>query len=362
MPSAPTVVTINPDPVTVIVDDSESASGLTLAVGDVLQIVNNPNGTTSGNFTILGAGIGTVDVAGTVQVNSTIADPTLTISLATVTIESTGKMEADGSLATIVLSGDTITNHGTMIADNGGGFVFNVANLDIGDVVNNYASMTATSGGAMLFEFTEFQNMSGATVEADSGGIIDFVSSPVSNAGTFDAGAGGTIEFLDTTLDNAGGTTEAIGAGARVLLSNSLIHGGTLTTGNASSSTDGIIEIVSAPGVNFSEFDGFSNGAMTVDAYVKVDSAAALDLVGNINLAGTIAVSPGGALSLAGATVNGGTIDLLPGSGTSSIAEISIPGVSSVAPAISAERRLHRLHRCERVARRPQRGPRQPGH
>ncbi len=149
-----------------------------------------------------------------------------------------------------------------------------------------------------------------------------------------EATAGGTLQ-IDDNVGNAG-VIEALGADARVLLSNSIIHGGTLTTGSASSNADGIFEIASASGANLSEFDGSSNGAMTVGAYVQVDGAAVLELAGTINLTGTIAVASGGALTLADANVVGGAINLAAATGTPSITEISLPGISSVAPVISA--------------------------
>ena len=70
-------------------------------------------------------------------------------------------------------------------------------------------------------------------------------------------------------------------------LSHAYIAGGTLETGNLSSSVDGLIEVGAGVGSNLTVFDGSAN-AVTIDAYVQVDDGVSLELIGTIHNPGTI--------------------------------------------------------------------------
>ena len=293
---------------TIFVTDNESANGLGIGPGGTLDLVSGSSLTLANSV----AGLGTVELDGTG------GDPMLALS---------GTVFLLGPDPTVAAGGEILLNGPT--ANN---LIIGVAGTDaklinVQDTIIGSGTIGQGDGNLTLVNGVE------GTINATGLLVID-TGNQVVNSGLMEATAGGTLQ-IDDNVGNAG-VIEALGADARVLLSNSIIHGGTLTTGSASSNADGIFEIASASGANLSEFDGSSNGAMTVGAYVQVDGAAVLELAGTINLTGTIAVASGGALTLADANVVGGAINLAAATGTPSITEISLPGISSVAPVISA--------------------------
>ena len=281
------------NPFTVTVDHTVPVSGpiggLTVGQGVTIAVVSDLNG--NGNLAVTG----TVDIAGTVQVNS-VNDPIVTFALAGVTVDAGGKIETTGKQAFVVLQGDTVTNHGTIVADHSDGHTVNIefnfaqnGSQFIGNILDNWGNITATSGGGMLIEATELTNEVGATIEADCGGFLEiFSGGPVEdvNLGTIKAAAGGTVILSDVPINNAGGTIEAIGSGAVVQLFDADIQGGTLhTSGPGSSGSSIVVEPETIPG-NFSEFDGSAH-AVTVDGYVGVFAGAQLELAGTININGS---------------------------------------------------------------------------
>ncbi len=141
-----------PTPVTVTVHQPESWGGVTLGAGNTLQV---------GPASSLTVNNGNADIAGTAQANSTSSDPVLAFIQGSVTVEVSGKIEATGADATVMFSGDTVTNSGTIIADNSGVVNFNTVPTNTGvisDTVDNFGSVTATSSGKILIQGTQFTN------------------------------------------------------------------------------------------------------------------------------------------------------------------------------------------------------------
>ena len=221
--------------------------------------------------------IGAVNDAGTIQVNSTISDPNLTLTGA-VTIAAGGKIEATGSnLATITFSGASVDNSGTIIADQSGSVAFLLAT-----VTNELAGViSAATNGTLSFANSQVTNLSGAMIEADSGGSVSIGQSQVANPGTITAGAGGTIYISNSTISDAGGTISASGPSAQVQLLDATIQGGTL-----SADSGGAVAVVAATGSNMSVLDGSTDGAITVAGAVGVAGGAQLELMGAIHVNG----------------------------------------------------------------------------
>ena len=130
----------------------------------------------------------------------------------------------------------------------------------------------------------------GGQVEAHGSAASIFItgSTGVANSGTIIADDGGTIVFSNVSVTNgSAGVIESIDPNSLVTLSHAYIEGGTLETGNLSSSVDGLIEVGAGVGSNLTVFDGSAN-AVTIDAYVQVDDGVSLELIGTIHNPGTI--------------------------------------------------------------------------
>ncbi len=85
----------------------------------------------------------------------------------------------------------------------------------------------------------------------NSTGTSFITNAGITNSGTLEAN-GGVLALSTVNVHNAGGVIEATGTGSVVALANTTISGGTLTTGNASSSHNGVIEVVATDGANLS--------------------------------------------------------------------------------------------------------------
>jgi probable HAF family extracellular repeat protein len=253
----------NPTTFTVTVSDVESVQDLTVGAGAILDVVD---GTSPGSLTVTGS---TAD-GGLIKADSTSGDPTLTVE-GPVTVQSGGTMEALGSSAAIYFLGDSVDNSGTIDADQ----------------------------GTILFQGAAVTNEIGAQIVATDTGTITFEQSTVVNAGTIIA-SDGFVNISNSTINNDSGILEALGTDSFVELSNATIQGGTLATGNLSSDAGGEIEIVATTGANMSTFDGSTDGALTLNAYVQVDDGANLELLGAVDNTGTIVVGAvlGGAMLL----------------------------------------------------------------
>ena len=196
-----------------VINDSETVQNLTVGLGATISVVSNTDPSVTSSLNVAG----TADIAGTVKADLTVSDPSITFNNGLI-VETGGQVEADGSAASIFITGSTgVANSGTIIADDGGTIVF--SNVSVTD------------------------------------------------------GSTGLIESIDPN--------------SLVTLSHAYIAGGTLETGNLSSSVDGLIEVGAGVGSNLTVFDGSAN-AVTIDAYVQVDDGVSLELIGTIHNPGTI--------------------------------------------------------------------------
>ena len=228
------------------------------------------------------------------------------------TIAVGGEIEASGSGATInFFNNDTVDDSGTVLATDGGAIIF-----DVPVTVEASAMVEASGSGASVTIDAGATIAAGAKIEASSNGASVFITNntgaPVENAGTILADNGGAVTLFDVQVENASGVIEATGSESinsgsvvsLISLSGVDIVGGTLETGNSTSASDGEIEV--GVGLEATFFDGSTSaGAVTVDAFVQVDDAASLELVGTINDEGTISVQSGATLILSGASVSG---------------------------------------------------------
>ncbi len=173
------------------------------------------------------------------------------------------------------------------------------------DTIEDSTSVTIESGGLL--------EVSGSTLTVNTG------SNTMVNAGSVEAATGAMLA-IDSNVNNAGGTVEATGAGAVVELNNVTIAGGTLSTGDPTDHTNGLIAVEAAGGTNTSILDGSAN-TVTVAGYIQVEAGANLELKGTIDDTGTIEVDP-----VSPATTNaleiGGTVTLN-GGGTVTLDSVS---------------------------------------
>ena len=237
------------------VDSPEFVGDLLVDAGAGVTVVGNADPTVVSSLTVSG----TAEVAGTVTVDSTVTDPLVTFNNG-LTVDLGGEVEAHGSAAEVFITGGTgVDNSGAILADDGGTVVF----YNVG--VTNHPTGTIAADG-------------------DQANVIS------------------TVAFENSTVDNAGATisanVSADGAQAFVQLADSIIQGGSLTTGDLASNAGGEFEVVVAPGTNFSELDGSTNGPLTLNAYVQVDDGANLEFLGTIVNAGTVVVGAGSGATL----------------------------------------------------------------
>jgi hypothetical protein len=303
--------------------------GTIKATGDQDLVINETGtGTTNfGKFLALDGGTPTVNHAGSAI------------------LEAGGVARSDGWGSTLILNNnESVANYGSVVAADHGTVVVDVVvdELAVDDVPGgNFNVMKAVSDGTLSIIGDMF-NAADATIKADGfcsivdfsaadyaantptgidnqgdilathHGIVRIADVGIDNSGTIGARHHGTVEIAFSLIDNSGGTISARGRGSSVELFNVAIFGGTLLTGDLTNGKHGVIDIV-APGedaINIVDFDGSLHGALTVDAFVRVEAHATLELIGAINNNGAIAAHGWDAhIDLIGTTVTGGALD-----------------------------------------------------
>ena len=224
-----------------------------------------------------------------------IETPSGTSTLNGVTIDDGSILQTDD--CTFIDLENTTTLNGTVTFEGGGTFMLDdppdaasIVGGSNGGTLDIAAGATLTGSGDIgNGEITALALSNGGTVDADGVGaeiIIETGNYTITNTGLLEATHGATLE-IESDVNNDCGTIGALGAGSTVQLVGAInIAGGTLTTGNRSSASDGVIEIVAVAKTE-TILDG-SVHAVTIDGYVQVDAGASLALDGTIDNEGTI--------------------------------------------------------------------------
>jgi len=122
------------------------------------------------------------------------------------------------------------------------------------DITNEVGSFDADFAGRALIFNTGNTITNADTFEATNGGKLTIengtVLDNVGNNANLEAGAGSQVEIVSAAV--TGGVIQAVGANAAVQLANATITGAALSTGSATSSSDGVIEIAATGGTNLS--------------------------------------------------------------------------------------------------------------
>ena len=333
-----------------------TSTGYTLQVngGNTLTVASSPTSVTVNNGGTMTLG-GTLNTLGTVTVNTggTLGLSGGTIIDATLAGPGTMQTNTSGTLNAITISSGstftgldvattlvgTITNHGTIQVNGGGG---DAGDLNIAGAVTltgggTVALSTATGGGGAFIQgtgatLTNVDNMitgtgfigntnlaliNSGTINADSGagtGVLTINGTGgVTNTNLFEATSGGTLQIgggglaIPITVNNTGGNITA--NNATVQLTNAVIQGGTLNTINNGT-------MLTAGGSN--ALDGSTNGPLAISSGSTFTNSnnSGTTLTGTIANKGTIQVNGGsganGLLNIAGnVTLKGdGTVTL----------------------------------------------------
>ena len=284
---------------TTIIGGTLATAGDPYDGGSAIQVVD---GTSTFDGDTGGAG-GAVTVTGYVQVEAG----------ARLAVE--GRIDLDGGIieldqadtghkgSALVIDGDvTLSGDGYVALE--GRHTEIIAGEDGGTLTNN-SFIYGARGGNIGTGDNSLTFINNGTVNSDGGNsgplVINTGDKTVINTGTLEATAASELDLYGT-YDNHGGTINASAEGltpeqgfpqTAVKLFDATIQGGTLLSDDPTSSDGGLIEVVAVRGdddPNTSVFDGSHNHAVTVDAYVNVNSGANLELQGTIHNQGTINV------------------------------------------------------------------------
>ena len=288
--------------VTVTIDSAIGDSGptttavndLTIDAGAILNIV-------SGGSLVVS---GTLDDFGLVKVNSTGADPTLTLN-GPVIVEVGGEIEALGSLATVYFAADTVDNFGKIAADNYGQVFFEPGTTVTNEVggqieatdygiltfdqtsVDNFGTIGANDYGQVYFKpGTAITNEVGGLIVAENYGTVLLDSGKtVKNFGTLEAATGGTLT-LDDNVANHGQVL--VQDGGTVVLVNDTITGGQINLSSTGSATDlEIAGVVTLTGGTVTLSDNAQNAIVSNGAaaeLINYDSISGAGTIGDGNL------------------------------------------------------------------------------
>ena len=304
---------------------------------------------------VLKAGLSndTVHNAGTISI---ISD----VPFDSTTVDNSGGTISLASESDLELSSTTI--HGGIITDDGNIEVLSSSTIDSGAVVQgDVGQMTVDSGATLTLDDATLENLdvanngtlqvdsdhtlklSGTTIDGgtvtDDGTIeisgavtIDDSATVQGDGGTIIIDAGATLTLDDATLENVNvinhGTLN-IDSDNTLTLNNSTLDGGTVTD-------DGAIVVNEDSTIDGGAVVQGDVGQLTVSGATLTLDDATLENV-NVSNGGTLQVDAGHTVTLSGDTISGGAINLAQGSEqVQSVAEISVPGLSSYAPAMSA--------------------------
>ena len=264
------------------VGDVLSASGVILTLDDGTTITGNGAGTMTinanntvdvehgSNFDSGGATLDGVNVTdnGALDVGDVTSDGILTLDGGTsvtgsgaMTINAYSTLEVDDGTATINVGG-TITNAGTIEAENGGV-------LTIDSDLSNSGHVQVISNGTVFIESNSITNAVGGTISADGSNSADIVIDCNSDSSVYDHG---TFLNYGTVTSSNGGDIDIDSA----TITNEV--GGTITSESTSSVFIGVVG--NGPGTT--TFGTLSNyGSITADAsYIGIESTTITNELG----------------------------------------------------------------------------------
>ena len=315
-PTSPQEVEIL-NPVKVTTDGVDSAAGLVLATGAILNIVSGTS------FTIYDF----IHGGGTVAINSSGSDPTLFIHGDVIltgggTIKMLGPTGEDYILGTpgtgaalinvdytiegtgTIGGGDgnlTFENFGTVNANNG------LLTVNTGNQVYNDGLMEATVGPLPATPGTlqiEDSVVNAGTVQADGiGTAVELSGATFDNLFSVVAKNGGSVFFIDVAVTNeAIRTTDPVGGAITADGGTITFDGGSVANGNVMEATDGgILQLENIIVTNSSA------AQLTVDATSELVLTNADVLGGTVDNAGTVVTAGSSALE-GDIVVNDGTM------------------------------------------------------
>ncbi|MGB7102285.1 MAG: hypothetical protein WBD95_26430, partial [Xanthobacteraceae bacterium] len=288
-PAAPQYVDIA-QPVKVTVEGSESADGLRIGAGAILNLASGAT---------LEVSQGIADF-GTLRINSSGSDPKLAIN-GTVYLLNGGTLAmvgptgenliigVAGTDATLVNVNNTITGSGTIGQGDGALTLINGQNTII-----EATPLTVSDSGLLIIDTGNRVSNSGTLTAADGGTLQ--IADDVRNLGLILAQAGSSVVLLEDRIGNHGGVIRADGAGSAVDLEKAHVFHGTLETSNG-----GVIETTN--GQSF-----LLNVSIADDSSIDTHQFSSLDLRGTTTLHGTVTFEGDGTFELhRHATIVGGS-------------------------------------------------------
>ena len=288
-PAAPQYVDIA-QPVKVTVEGSESADGLRIGAGAILNLASGAT---------LEVSQGIADF-GTLQINSSGSDPKLAIN-GTVYLLNNGKLAlvgptgenlivgVAGTDAKLVNVNNTIIGSGTIGQGDGALTLVNGKNGTI------EATPLLVSDSGLLIIDTGNRDSNSGTLTAAAGGTLK-IADDVRNLGLILAQAGSSVVLLHDRIGNHAGVIKADGAGSAVDLEKAHIFHGTLETSNG-----GVIETTNGQ-------SSFLNVSIADGSIIDTHQFSSLDLRGTTTLHGTVTFEGNGTFELhRHATIVGGS-------------------------------------------------------
>ena len=288
-PAAPEYVNIA-QPVKVTVEGSESADGLRIGAGAILNLASGAT---------LEVSQGIADF-GTLRINSSGSDPKLAINgtvylLNNGTLAMVGPTDENliigvaGTDAKLVNVNNTITGSGTIGQGDGALTLVNGKNGTI-----EATPLLASNSGLLIIDTGNRVSNSG-TMTAAAGGTLQ-IADDVRNLGLILAQAGSSVVLLEDRIGNHGGVIKADGAGSTVDLEKAHIFHGTLETSNG-----GVIETTNGQ-------SSFLNVSIADGSIIDTHQFSSLDLRGTTTLHGTVTFEGDGTFELhRHATIVGGS-------------------------------------------------------
>jgi hypothetical protein len=345
--------------------------------------------TNSGTYTIT-LPAGSSGTAASVTVGGASGTQTLTIDRATLTLNGTSAVNANGqialSVAQSILTGagnltvngtlnwtnGTMSGTGTTTIGSGGVLAIGSAGVILGRALNNGGTTTWAGGNLTMSAGVVFNNLSGGTFDITADGkLMGASTTPINNSGLFRQSAGtvstivtaplnnsGTVQVLAATLGlNLGGThsgtfsnaasaTVNFGGGAHVLAVGSLVTGaGTLSlSGNATTlSANGTFGAgstlnVTAGLATLSASCNVTGAILTVGGAGGILNFNGTGSVSTVNLnsgtlGGTSPINVTGPLSLSGGTITNALV--IANGGLSISGNTTLNGTKLVNPAMA---------------------------